>query len=197
MLNKYDTNGNSPDQNSSLSRLKPLEAKFVESSGTTDAFSEIYGGAPPIFALQSIPRLRKCRRFEGGETEPPASVNRLTIMAVRSAAEKPKAAKPVSSKWPKYLPLLGILTALLAVISVNRFPFNFDSLFIRKLYDQFANSPKEDVLDVGGQERDVCLDHRFTSVKQLSRAPDIILIEGFLSPMEAEALIRVAYNLGI
>lgn len=41
--------------------------------------------------------------------------------------------------------------------------------------------------------REACPAHQFT-VKLLSRAPDIMIIEDFLTPREAEFLINVAYN---
>lgn len=43
------------------------------------------------------------------------------------------------------------------------------------------------------QYRNGCPKHQFDSVRFISRSPEIILIDGFLTKAEADALVRIAY----
>jgi len=43
------------------------------------------------------------------------------------------------------------------------------------------------------QYRNGCPKHQFESVRFISRSPEIILIDGFLTKAEADALVRIAY----
>jgi hypothetical protein len=101
---------------------------------------------------------------------------------------------PASKTWSKYVPVLGILTALLAAFSVHQFAIDFDPHSIRQAFSNFTTSKASSPPSLGAQYRNGCPEHRFSSVKQLSRAPDIMLIEDFLTPAEAETLIRIAYD---
>src|SRR5271163_1724423 len=38
-----------------------------------------------------------------------------------------------------------------------------------------------------------CPEHHFASVRQLSRSPDIMIIDGFITPEEAQILVKAAY----
>jgi hypothetical protein len=116
-------------------------------------------------------------------------------MATPSVQDKMDPVLPPTNKWPKYVPLLGILTALLGAFSVNQFAVDFDPLSIRQALSNFATPSKDNSpVSLGAQYRNGCPEHRFSSVKHLSRAPDIMVIEDFLTPAEAETLIRLAYD---
>ena len=101
---------------------------------------------------------------------------------------------PAANKWPKYVQLLGILTALLAAFSVNQYAIDFDLHSLRQAFSNFTTFKASTPPSLGTQYRNGCPEHRFTSVKHVSRAPDIMVIEDFLTPAEAEALIRIAYQ---
>jgi hypothetical protein len=115
-------------------------------------------------------------------------------MASPSVQDKMEPVLPTTNKWPKYVPLLGILTALLGALSVNQFAVDFDPLSIRQAFSNFTTSKDNTPISLGAQYRNGCPEHRFSSVKHLSRAPDIMVIEDFLTPAEAETLIRLAYH---
>jgi len=115
-------------------------------------------------------------------------------MAIPSAQDKMEPVMPAANKWTRYIPLLGILTALLAAFSVNQFVPGFDLHLLRQAFSNFTTHKASTPISLGTEYRNGCPEHRFSSVMHLSRAPDIILIEDFLSPAEAEILIRIAYG---
>ena len=49
------------------------------------------------------------------------------------------------------------------------------------------------VIDESWKYVDGCPAHQYDSVKVISRSPDIMIIEGFLTKFEAEYLIKLAY----
>jgi hypothetical protein len=100
--------------------------------------------------------------------------------------------------WVKYANAIGILALLTGVIyfnplggspslpeipSIPSIPSIFDSFRIQRgpLDELPATLPNG------------CPAHKFKSVRHLSRAPDIMIIEGFLTPEEADVLVEVAY----
>jgi hypothetical protein len=48
------------------------------------------------------------------------------------------------------------------------------------------------VQDLAAEYRKGCPEHRFSSVKVLSRSPYAMVIEGFVTPAEAEFLVKAA-----
>jgi hypothetical protein len=106
-----------------------------------------------------------------------------------------------SSGWTKYLNLLGILGILSAIMYIN--PLSGDPAailsqapflahandFLKRTIGFGIRTPAESFL---AKYRDGCPPHYFSSVKIVSRAPDIIVIEGFLSKEEAEYLVNFA-----
>ena len=117
-----------------------------------------------------------------------------SAMAIPSGQGKAEPVMPATSKWPIYTPLLAIITALLAAFSVNQFVTDRSPHLLRQAFSNFTASKPNTPISLGAQYRNGCPDHRFSSVKHLSRSPDIMLIEDFLTPGEAETLIRIAYG---
>jgi len=94
-----------------------------------------------------------------------------------------------------YLKALALFGMLVAIISVN--PLATVSLSglarVRSIYEKVTLSGFESaVRNLGSQYRKKCPEHRFTSVKILSRTPDLMIIDGFLTDVEAEFLVRAA-----
>jgi hypothetical protein len=75
--------------------------------------------------------------------------------------------------------------------------FDTASLFgiFRKPEPQVVAKPPETYEEFLARYEDGCPVHRFNGVRMLSRKPDIILIDGFLSGREAEALLNLAYHI--
>ena len=100
-----------------------------------------------------------------------------------------------SNGWTKYVNVFGFLGLLTAIIYVNPVanvvpailaPYQF-------LHDRVLQAkPNNPFDDLPPEYRNGCPAHKFKSVRHLSRAPDVILIEGFLTPFEADYLIKVA-----
>jgi len=57
-----------------------------------------------------------------------------------------------------------------------------------------ASEPAAPV-SLGEQYRNGCPNHQFESVRIISRSPEIILIDGFLTKAEADVLVNMAYFL--
>jgi len=101
----------------------------------------------------------------------------------------------MSSTW---LPLVGLTWMFFGALIgeyVNPFTKILSSEFLNRI--KFSSSTNKFAYGSVSTEpafrEDGCPVHRFTSVKELSRKPHIVLIEGFLTPAEAEAIVRVAY----
>ena len=98
--------------------------------------------------------------------------------------------------WTKRLTIVAVLGGLLTLTSPNSFS-SVKSLFTRNEVSQVAVQ-HADQLEVTAQNladvyrRQGCPKHPFKSVQILGRAPDIILIDDFVSKAEAEYLITAA-----
>jgi hypothetical protein len=96
-----------------------------------------------------------------------------------------------TTRWMKQLNILG-LVALLAAFAY----FNPDTLSIRASLNNYihGNVPEvhEVVDNLAARYRKQCPQHQFTAVRHVSRAPDIMIIDGFLTKAEADALLRAA-----
>ena len=103
--------------------------------------------------------------------------------------------------WVKYANAIGILALLTGIIyfnplggspsmptipSISSIPAMFGAFRIQGVAPFVDELPAP--LSNG------CPAHKFKSVRQLSRAPDIMIIEGFLTAEEAEALLEIAYS---
>jgi len=93
--------------------------------------------------------------------------------------------------WTRYFGVLLFLSALIAVVSINplgvvQFPTSFS-------FPSFEKATKLETL--ARKYREGCPRHQFTAVKRISRVPDMILIEGFLTKDEADILVELAYDI--
>jgi len=114
-----------------------------------------------------------------------------------------KAADEHSSNggWAKYINLLGLLGFVTAIVYVN--PLTSDAPIIARA-NQFlkratgitfqqpssASSSEEAFL---AKYINGCPVHQYSAVKIVSRAPDIMVIENFVTPEEADYLVKFAY----
>jgi hypothetical protein len=101
--------------------------------------------------------------------------------------------------WTKYLNVLGLLGLLSAIIYVNPLAVS-PSAITSVLKRSTSFSPPiifeaEDPFESLAEEyrTNGCPNHQFISVKRVSRIPDIVLIEGFLTKEEADFLVHAAY----
>lgn len=95
----------------------------------------------------------------------------------------------------KYLNLLGFLGLLFIIVYINTVAKMSPSILPRivSFYETVTRSALEPAVhNLAAQYRKGCPEHHFKSVRQLSRAPDIMIIDGFLSNVEAEFLVKAA-----
>jgi len=97
--------------------------------------------------------------------------------------------------WLKYLnvvPILGVLVAL-AYIALESASIAGIFTSVRGYFENLSNTQPEAGMKRLVQEyRKGCPNHRFKSTQLLSRDPDIVLIEGFLTQAEAQFLVKAA-----
>jgi hypothetical protein len=118
----------------------------------------------------------------------------------QNASSKPAPAKKPAVKesgWTKYIYVIGFIGFLVA-IAVAGAKSSSSSLanipFISKLNEFVKKTTGTSILfDEASKYEHGCPLHQFDSVKVLSRSPDIMIIEGFLTKFEAEYLINLAY----
>jgi hypothetical protein len=89
-----------------------------------------------------------------------------------------------SFKHLNLIGLIGVLIATLCLVLVTSPPsfFSIAPLAPRQIRVQ----------DLAAEYRKGCPEHRFSSVKVLSRSPYAMVIEGFVTPAEAEFLVKAA-----
>ena|SRR5579859_1915769 len=86
-----------------------------------------------------------------------------------------------------------VLIAMAAYVIQLESPPNAISTLINPLFHKHALTLEQQVKNLPAEYRKGCPSTPFTSVKLVSRSPEIILIEGFLSAAEAAFLMQVAY----
>ena len=118
--------------------------------------------------------------------KPPSSPSKPTKPTVASG-----------NSWSKYVNVLGILGFIFAILSV--LPITgvastslVNIPFFSRLNDFLRKNPGIGVIDEAAKYEHGCPEHQFDSVKIVSRAPDIMVIEGFLTKFEAEHLMKLA-----
>lgn len=104
--------------------------------------------------------------------------------------------------WVKYANAVGVLALLTGIIyfnplggspslptfsSISSIPLMFGAFRLQSIQ---GAAP---LVDLPATLPNGCPAHKFKSVRHLSRAPDIMVIEGFLSSEEADALLELAY----
>ena len=92
-----------------------------------------------------------------------------------------------TEKWTKHLNIAALIGVVVAILSLVPFT-NLPSLFAIE-----PPTPRElTVKELASEYRKGCPQHRFSSVKILSREPYALLIENFVTPAEAEFLVKAA-----
>lgn len=89
-----------------------------------------------------------------------------------------------TEKWTKHLNIVGLIGVVIATFYVV--PFTIVPSLVPSAI--LAPRPK----DLAAEYRKGCPQHRFSSVKVLSRDPYALLIEDFVTPAEAEFLVKIA-----
>jgi hypothetical protein len=88
---------------------------------------------------------------------------------------------------------LNALCLLLTATPIFSFdPSNLFSIFKRPQQD--VATPPETYEEFLSRYQDGCPVHKFAGVRIVSRRPEIILIDGFLTDHEAQALVTIAYS---
>ena len=97
------------------------------------------------------------------------------------------------NSWSKLINILGLLGFIFAIVSVVPIAeiASTSRAFLSHLND-FLTKPEIVVIDEAAKYEHGCPEHQFDSVKVVSRAPDIMVIEGFLTKFEAEYLMKLA-----
>lgn len=125
----------------------------------------------------------------------PSQVARFKILWSRCglAIHKPIALTKMdsSNQWITRLNIVGFLGLVLAVTYFIPYQEISSSFSIAKIGSSVATTRSVVVDNLATEYRKGCPQHRFTSVRILSRAPNIILIEGFVTPTEAEFLVKI------
>ena len=91
--------------------------------------------------------------------------------------------------------IFGLVAVYIAILYVN--PAAQRSLLIvtdigslfKTVQSTWSKSPFH---QLASQYRNGCPEHRFTSVRYLSRSPTMLIIEGFLTDLEAKFLVNAA-----
>lgn len=97
--------------------------------------------------------------------------------------------------WTKYVNVLGFLGLLASILYINPVVNVIPAIstYYHYLHDQVTGSAPANPFDVlPAQYRNGCPVHKFKSVRQLSRKPDVMVIEGFLTQFEADYLLKIA-----
>lgn len=110
-----------------------------------------------------------------------------------SSSSKPTSPTAASgNSWSTYINVLGLLGFILAILSVSGVSSTSIINIASRLNDFLRTKPTIGVIDEAAKYEHGCPEHQFDSVKIASRAPDIMIIEGFLTKFEAEYLIKLA-----
>jgi hypothetical protein len=119
--------------------------------------------------------------------------------------------KPMSKRtnkengWQKYFNAIGLLGFLIAIAyvtplagvpssNISLLSRVNDYLHVNDYFQKGAVIPPviPPIIDEAAKYENSCPFHQFDSVKVVSRAPDVMIIEGFLTKFEAEHLLELA-----
>ena len=97
------------------------------------------------------------------------------------------------SKYVNVLGLLGVMTCILYLNPLGDYLpiLVYPARFAHDIYVKHTADPSPREL-LPPEYADGCPLHKYKSVRVLSRSPDLLFIEGFLSDFEAEYLLNIA-----
>jgi hypothetical protein len=101
-----------------------------------------------------------------------------------------------TTKSMSLLLVLGLVAVYIAIVYVKpaakrSLPIVIDIGSLYKIV-QSTTWSKSPFHQLASQYRNGCPEHRFTSVRYLSRSPTMLIIEGFLTDLEAKFLVNAA-----
>lgn len=99
-----------------------------------------------------------------------------------------------SNGWTKYANILAVLGLFTTLIYVNPIAISIPTILnpVHYIYSREMESKPGPFDSLPIEYRNGCPVHKFNSVRHLSRAPDVMIIEGFLTKFEAEYLVEIA-----
>jgi hypothetical protein len=103
---------------------------------------------------------------------------------------EPQFRSTMNREWIKPIRALGLLLLVVAygAFFVDVIPFPSQLRF-----DRQGVSRKLTLDNLAAEYRKGCPKHQFESIQLLSRSPQMMLISGFMTEVEAEFLVRIAY----
>jgi hypothetical protein len=111
-----------------------------------------------------------------------------------------KVTRPINkttNRWPSYANPLALLGLLIGVVILNPWGAISPSSVLPEtpLESSFQPEPQEPLspFNLADNYRDSCPDHQFKSVRLVSRSPEIMIIDGFITEEEADAIVHMAY----
>jgi hypothetical protein len=97
-----------------------------------------------------------------------------------------------NDSYVKYFTALGALAFAYFYVYPNQSPKVTPVIqVLEKVRGHFQTHPA--AASLAERYANGCPEHHFDSVRQLSRSPDIMIIDGFLTPEEAQILVKAAY----
>jgi hypothetical protein len=111
---------------------------------------------------------------------------------------KKPAKKDINNGWTKYINILGLLGFVTAIVYIN--PLTRDAPIIARANDylkrttgiHFQSSSLSKEEEFLARYANGCPPHHYSAVKIASRAPDIMVIENFVTKEEADYLVNFA-----
>jgi hypothetical protein len=94
-------------------------------------------------------------------------------------------------EWIKPLRATGLL--LLVVVAYGAFLADVIPFPAQLRFHGQTTSRKLTIDNLAAEYRKGCPKHQFKSIQLLSRSPQMMLISGFITEVEAEFLVRIAY----
>jgi hypothetical protein len=98
----------------------------------------------------------------------------------------------MDGKWAKRLGTLGLL-AVVILIGYETILADIFPLPAPFRHDHKTAQDDVTIDSLAAIYRKGCPKHQFRSIQILSRSPDMMLIDGFMTEVEAEFLVRIAY----
>ena len=115
-----------------------------------------------------------------------------------SSPKMSKTKRDTNNGWTKYINILGLLGFVTAIVYIN--PLTRDAPIIARANDylkratgiHFQSSSSLSEEEFLAKYANGCPPHQYSAVKIASRAPDIMVIENFVTKEEADYLVQFA-----